>query len=87
MRVWKPGWTSNPTVIVGSIPRSRAVRFLFRLFALTSKRAAVWCDSRSSHLEPFDAATFRGVAQLVARSVRDGEVDGSNPFTPTKRRS
>ena len=23
----------------------------------------MWCDSRSSHLEPFDAATFLGVAQ------------------------
>ena len=44
----------------------------------------MWCDSRSSHLEPYDAATFRGVAQLVARSVRDGEVGRSNRLTPTK---
>ena len=27
---------------------------------------------------------YRGVAQLVARLVRDQEVMGSNPVTPTK---
>ena len=29
---------------------------------------------------------FRGVAQLVARMVRDHEVVGSNPVTPTKKK-
>lgn len=28
---------------------------------------------------------FRGVAQLVARYVRDVEVAGSSPVTPTKK--
>lgn len=27
----------------------------------------------------------RGVAQLVARAVWDREVEGSSPFTPTKK--
>ncbi len=27
---------------------------------------------------------YRGVAQLVARSVRDAEVGGSSPLTPTR---
>lgn len=31
--------------------------------------------------------SFRGVAQLVARLVRDQEAVGSNPVTPTKRTS
>lgn len=30
-------------------------------------------------------ADFRGVAQMVARMVRDHEVVGSNPVTPTKK--
>ena len=28
---------------------------------------------------------YRGVAQMVARLVRDQEVVGSNPVTPTKK--
>ena len=28
--------------------------------------------------------SFRGVAQLIARSVWDREVEGLSPFTPTK---
>lgn len=28
--------------------------------------------------------TYRGVAQLIARSVWDREVEGLSPFTPTK---
>ena len=31
--------------------------------------------------------TYRGVAQLIARSVWDREVEGLSPFTPTKKRS
>ena len=31
-------------------------------------------------------ARFRGVAQLVARLVRDQEVVGSNPVTPTRNK-
>ena len=30
-------------------------------------------------------STHRGVAQLVARAVWDREVEGSSPFTPTKK--
>ncbi len=29
--------------------------------------------------------SYRGVAQLVARDVRDVEAAGSNPVTPTKK--
>ena len=29
---------------------------------------------------------YRGVAQLIARSVWDREVEGLSPFTPTKKR-
>ena len=32
-------------------------------------------------------AHYRGVAQLIARSVWDREVEGLSPFTPTKKRS
>lgn len=31
--------------------------------------------------------TYRGVAQLIARSVWDREVEGLSPFTPTKKKS
>ena len=36
---------------------------------------------------PYSAALvkYRGVAQMVARLVRDQEAVGSNPATPTKR--
>ena len=30
---------------------------------------------------------FRGVAQLIARSVWDREVEGLSPFTPTNKKS
>ena len=30
--------------------------------------------------------TLRGVAQLIARSVWDREVEGLSPFTPTKKK-
>ena len=46
---------------------------------------------RSSHPQPHRSSTaaavfsFRGVAQLVARLVRDQEAVGSNPVTPTKK--
>ena len=30
---------------------------------------------------------YRGIAQLVARAVRDGEVVGSSPATPTIKKS
>lgn len=47
---------------VGLLIRPSRVRIpihaLIRLFALASERAAVWCENRSSHLEPCDAATF-----------------------------
>ena len=33
----------------------------------------------------YNARRQRGVAQLVARSVRDAEADGSSPFAPTKQ--
>ena len=46
---------------------------------------------RSSHPQPHRSSaaaavfSFRGVAQLVARLVRDQEAVGSNPVTPTKK--
>ena len=46
---------------------------------------------RSSHPQPLRSRStllrifFRGVAQLVARLVRDQEAVGSNPVTPTKK--
>ena len=46
---------------------------------------------RSSHPQPVYRSSnmlrvfYRGVAQMVARLVRDQEAVGSNPVTPTKK--
>ena len=47
--------------------------------ALRAVRRAL-CKIRESR---YNAFRKRGVAQVVARSVRDAEVDGSSPFAPT----
>ena len=43
------------------------------------------CHPHQTVQFPLREQIFRGVAQLVARLVRDQEVVGSNPVTPTRR--
>ena len=41
---------------------------------------------RANNISPSKKGELRGVAQMVARMVRDHEVVGSNPVTPTKKK-
>ncbi len=50
------------------------------LYALCHTPSCAICNLPDSR---YNAFRQRGVAQVVARSVRDAEVDGSSPFAPT----